>query len=91
MRSVEKTIDNLLSTFRISDIERLCPSVSRDMIRVILNRLRKEDHLSCKGTGLGPFGRNVVITKNKDIIEGWKISMLSANIILLRNSTEFRE
>jgi len=50
---VEETIDNLPSTFSISDIERLCPSVSRDMIRVILNRLRKEGHLFCKGTGRG--------------------------------------
>jgi len=37
---VEETIDNLPSTFSISDIERLLSiSVSRDMIRVILNRL----------------------------------------------------
>lgn len=33
------------------DIEFLCPSVSLDIIRVILNRLRKEGYLSCKGTG----------------------------------------
>lgn len=50
---VEEAIINLPVTFSISDVERLCPSVSRDMIRVILNRLRKEGHLSCKGTGRG--------------------------------------
>jgi len=51
---IEETIDNLPSTFSISDIERLLStSVSRDMIRVILNRLRKEGHLFCKGTGRG--------------------------------------
>lgn len=50
---VEETIDNLPQTFSISDIERLCPSVSRDMIRVILNRLRKEGHIVSKGTGRG--------------------------------------
>lgn len=33
------------------DIERVCPSVSRDMIRVVLNRLRQEGKLHCKGTG----------------------------------------
>ena len=48
---VEETIENLPTRFSISDVERLCPSVSRDMIRVILNRLRKEGHLACKGTG----------------------------------------
>jgi hypothetical protein len=37
----------------ISDIERLCPSVSRDMIRVILNRLRKDGYITSKGTGRG--------------------------------------
>lgn len=50
---VEETIKNLPRTFSISDIERLSPSVSRDMIRVILNRLRKEGFLNCKGTGRG--------------------------------------
>jgi len=50
---VEETIDNLPATFSISDIERLCPSVSRDMVRVILNRLRKEGRIVSKGTGRG--------------------------------------
>lgn len=48
---VEETIENLPMTFSISEVERLCPSVSRDMIRVVLNRLRKEGILFCKGTG----------------------------------------
>ncbi|MFH1226408.1 MAG: Fic family protein [Planctomycetota bacterium] len=48
---VEETIKNLPDTFGISDVERLCPAVSRDMIRTILNRLRQEGHLICKGTG----------------------------------------
>ena len=50
---VENVIDNLPSPFSISDIERACPAVSREMIRVILNRLRKEGRVSCKGTGRG--------------------------------------
>jgi Fic family protein len=50
---VEETVDNLPQTFSISDIERLCPSVSRDMIRIILNRLRKEGRIVSKGTGRG--------------------------------------
>lgn len=66
---VEETINNLPSTFSISDIERLCPSVSRDMIRVVLNRLRKEGHLSCKGTGRGALwekrGNNSIKRGNK--------------------------
>jgi len=50
---VEETINNLPQTFSISDIERLCPMVSRDMIRVVLNRLRKEGYIVSKGTGRG--------------------------------------
>lgn len=66
---VEETIENLPSSFSISDVERLCPSVSRDMIRVVLNRLRKEGHLSCKGTGRGALwekrGNNSLKRGNK--------------------------
>lgn len=38
-------IENMPSEFGISDLERACPTVGRDMIRVILNRLRKEGRL----------------------------------------------
>lgn len=48
---IEQAIDRLTSTFGIADLERACPSVSRDMIRVVLNRLRKEGKLYCKGLG----------------------------------------
>jgi len=48
---IEQAIERLPSTFSISDLERACPSISRDMIRVVLNRLRKEGRLLCKGTG----------------------------------------
>ena len=37
--------------FSISELEQTCPSVSRDMIRVVLNRLREEGKLLCRGTG----------------------------------------
>ena len=48
---VEQAIERLPSAFSISDLERACPSVSRDMIRVVLNRLRQEGRLLCRGTG----------------------------------------
>jgi Fic family protein len=48
---IEQAIERLPLTFSISDLERACPSISRDMIRVVLNRLRKEGRLLCKGTG----------------------------------------
>ena len=48
---IEQTIERLPSTFSISELEQACLSVSRDMIRMVLNRLREEGRLICKGTG----------------------------------------
>jgi Fic family protein len=46
-------IENLPATFSISDIEKRSPAVSRDMIRVVLNRLRSEGKIESSGTGRG--------------------------------------
>lgn len=48
---IEQAVERMPPRFGISDLERTCPSVSRDMIRVVLNRLREEGVLLCKGTG----------------------------------------
>jgi Fic family protein len=48
---VNHALINIPSPFRISDIERLCPSVSRDMIRVVMNRWREEGKLKAIGRG----------------------------------------
>jgi len=50
---IETAIDNMPVEFSISDIERACPSVGRDMIRVVMNRMRGEGKLICKGKGRG--------------------------------------
>jgi Fic family protein len=54
-------LENLQGPFGIADVERLCPNVSRDMIRVILNRRRKEGRLEVLGRGRDakwrPIGR----------------------------------
>lgn len=50
---VQSAVENMPSTFGISDIERACPSVGRDMIRVVLNGLRKSGKLKCMGAGRG--------------------------------------
>lgn len=52
---IEQAIERLPPRFRIADLEQACPPVSRDMIRVVLNRLRKEGILDCKGTGRSAF------------------------------------
>ena len=48
---IETAVENLPSTFSISDIERYCPSVGRDMIRVVLNKMRDKSLLQCLGSG----------------------------------------
>lgn len=52
-------LENLQSPFGIADVERLCPNVSRDMIRVILNRRRKEGRLEALGRGRDAKWRHV--------------------------------
>ena len=48
---VESAIATFEKEFAISDLEKSCPSVSRDMIRVVMNRLRKEGRLKSLGRG----------------------------------------
>ncbi|MBI2342970.1 MAG: Fic family protein [Deltaproteobacteria bacterium] len=46
-----KAVDRRINPFSISAIEGDCPGVSRDMVRVILNRLRADGKLTLQGKG----------------------------------------
>jgi len=48
---VEYALQNLISPFGIADVERLCPNISRDMIRLVMNRWREEGRLQMLGKG----------------------------------------
>ncbi len=48
---ISYALENVLSPFGIAEIERLCPNVSRDMIRVVMNRWRDEGRLEMMGRG----------------------------------------
>jgi len=48
---VEYALLNILSPFGIADVERLCPNVSRDTIRLVMNRWRAEGKLEILGKG----------------------------------------
>lgn len=50
---------NVPSPLGIADVERLCPSVSREMIRVVMNRWRKEGRLQALGRGRDARWRRV--------------------------------
>jgi Fic family protein len=49
--TVLDAIERLPNTFRIVDVERAAPNVTRDMIRVVLNRLKEENRVYCQGRG----------------------------------------
>lgn len=48
---IEAAIVSFEREFAISDLEKACPGVSRDMIRIVMNRLRKEGQLKILGRG----------------------------------------
>jgi Fic family protein len=48
---VIQAINSQMAEFSISDIERDCPGISRDMIRVIFRQLQKEKKIVCLGKG----------------------------------------
>lgn len=48
---IEAAIAGFHREFAISDLEKACPGVSRDMIRNVMNRLRREGRLKILGRG----------------------------------------
>jgi Fic family protein len=49
--TVLDAIERLPTEFKIVDVERAAPNVTREMIRVVLNRLKKEQRVYCEGRG----------------------------------------
>ncbi len=61
---VEAAIHKFSSPFMLSDLERSCPGVSRDMIRKVLRDLRKSGQVECLGRGPGaPWQRKGITSK----------------------------
>lgn len=50
---IRTTIETRIGPFSISDIERACPSVSRDTIRLVLRQMRDENSILPEGKGRG--------------------------------------
>ncbi|HUT54730.1 MAG TPA: Fic family protein [bacterium] len=50
---VAAAIQGMSGPFSLSDLERVCPGVSRDMIRVVLRDLKKAGKVECLGRGPG--------------------------------------
>jgi Fic family protein len=56
---VADAIRNLPDRFQIKDVERVCPTVTRDMIRVVINKLKKQGELRCEGAGAAAVWRKL--------------------------------
>jgi len=54
---IEDALRNFSSEFSVSDLERVCPGVSRDMIRRILRDLQAKGDVECLGRGPGALWR----------------------------------
>jgi Fic family protein len=48
---VTDAIARLPDGFKMVDLERACPNVTRDMVRVVLNRLKTDKKIHCEGFG----------------------------------------
>jgi Fic family protein len=54
---VLEAVRHLPATFRITDVEQACPQITRDLIRVVLNRLKVEGKITAERTGRGASWR----------------------------------
>jgi hypothetical protein len=50
-------VQRLLGVFRMVDLERAAPNVTREMIRMVLNRLKKSGEVWPEGSGRGAVWR----------------------------------
>ena len=59
---VEHAIESIVGEFGIAELERACPGVSRDMIRLLLRDLKAAGNVECLGRGPGAKWRRKGIT-----------------------------
>lgn len=59
---IATAIDNFSRELTLSDLERSCPGVSRDMVQRVLRELQKAGEVECLGRGPGAAWRKKGIT-----------------------------
>lgn len=67
---VEHAIETVSGEFGVTDVERLCPGVSRDMIRRLLRDLKAAGRIECLGRGPGAKWRKRVLPLKEGNKEG---------------------
>jgi Fic family protein len=55
---VMDAVARLPGGFKMVDLERACPNVTREMIRVVLNRLKRDKKIHCEGFGAAAVWKN---------------------------------
>jgi Fic family protein len=60
---IESAIDGLMGEFSLSDVERICPAVSRDMVRRVLQQMQRDGTIECLGKGRSAKWRKRVTTR----------------------------
>jgi hypothetical protein len=66
----ESAIRGFPAEFTLADLERACPSVSRDMVRRVLRDLQKSGKVECLGRGPGAPWRKRVLPLKRGKKEG---------------------
>ncbi len=54
---IHVAVAQIENEFSLTDLERACPGVSRDMIRRVLRQLKKDGEVECLGRGPGALWR----------------------------------
>jgi Fic family protein len=67
---VELAVEATTGEFGITDLERACPGVSRDMIRLLLRGLKSAGRIECLGLGPGAKWRKRVMSSKEGKKEG---------------------
>jgi Fic family protein len=62
---VEAAVKAISGKFTLTELERACPGVSRDMIRYVLRNLQKAKQVTCLGRGPGATWRKEGITPKR--------------------------
>jgi Fic family protein len=60
---IEATVQGFLGEFGLSDVERVCPGVSRDMVRRVLQAMQRDGRIECLGKGRTAKWRKRVTTR----------------------------
>jgi hypothetical protein len=50
---INQLISRAKGEFKISELEQVCPGVSRDMVRYVLREQQEQGFISCSGRGAG--------------------------------------